>query len=75
MTCPHPEKRRYRSKAEAREVIAAMYRTGNGNPDLNAYGCVCGAIHIGHSGRRLTQRIRVAVSAGTRNSRRARRKR
>lgn len=60
-TCPHPEKRRYASKAEAREVIAAMYRTGNGNPDLTAYGCICGAVHVGHSVKHFRKRIKRAL--------------
>lgn len=59
--CPRPDKRSYASKAEALEVIRAMYRTGNGNPDLNAYGCVCGAVHIGHNPAHLRKRIQRAL--------------
>lgn len=70
--CPHPEKRRYASKAEAREVIAHMYRTGNGNPDLGAYGCVCGAVHIGHNAAHFRKRIKAALSSGRSMVRRAR---
>jgi hypothetical protein len=64
MTCPHPEKRRYASKGDAVEVIRAMYRTGNGNPDLHPYRCQCGAWHIGHDAHHFGKRIKVALKGG-----------
>lgn len=71
--CPRPEKRRYGSKIEAKGVIAAMYRHGDGNPDLNAYLCVCGSWHVGHNPRWLHQRIRSALRGGPGSKSRRRR--
>lgn len=62
--CPHPEKRQYSTRAEAKNVIRAMYRTGNGNRDLHAYLCPCGSWHVGHSVVRFGKRIRHSLRRG-----------
>ncbi|MGH1563054.1 hypothetical protein [Mumia sp. DW29H23] len=59
--CPTPTKRRHRSKDAALAQITSLYSHGRGNPDLNAYRCVCGSWHVGHSSWLLRKRIRRAL--------------
>lgn len=80
MSCPHPEKRRYDTKAQALDVIRAMYRHGDGNPDLNAYQCPGGNHwHVGHNVKHFTERIQRSIRGGrgskTLHARNRRRKR
>jgi hypothetical protein len=62
MTCPHPDKASYASTREAWSAIEDVRRRGYVSRDLQPYVCVCGAIHLGHSGRSLGDRIRKALS-------------
>lgn len=75
MDCPHPAKQRHASKAAAVASIRSRYKAGKGNPDLTAYLCVCGAWHVGHSVKLFGKRIKRAVDAGNRTSRRTRKQR
>lgn len=69
-SCPHPEKVRHATQADAKAAIRSMYRNGRGNPDLNVYQCACGAWHVGHSVVRFSKRIKAALNAGSANRRR-----
>lgn len=73
--CPNPTKRRHISREEALDHIAKLNASGRGNPDYNAYQCVCGVWHVGHSARHFEKRIKTVVSVGTANSKRKRRPR
>lgn len=59
-TCPTPHKRSYGSKAEAEKIISAMRRQARGKfgQDLQAYGCVCGKVHVGKSAVKFAKRIK-----------------
>jgi len=43
--CPTPFKRTYRTWDEAQHAVASFRPP---DPQLTAYRCVCGAIHLGH---------------------------
>ena len=62
--CPHPWKRCYDSKAEATKVIKEIRRrtSGKRGHDLDAYGCVCGKVHIGKSRKKFEARIKRVTS-------------
>lgn len=67
-TCPTPTKIPHATKADALKTLRAMYRTGNGNPDLHAYRCACGAWHLGHDVRHFGKRIKAALRGGRRTN-------
>lgn len=75
MTCPHPEKHRHVSKAAALKHLEVMDRTKEVDLGLKPYPCG-DHWHLGHRGHPpLNVAIRLALRAGSKNSRRRRRKR
>lgn len=56
--CPRPDKK-VLNQQQAHE--AAKEHRARNHRDIEAYRCMCGAWHIGKSGRRLNQRMRYAL--------------
>lgn len=75
--CPHPEKRRHTSRANAEKERDALERDTGIHLNLVAYRCVCGKWHIGRRSKspKLERQLKRALRAGRASSTRTRRPR
>jgi hypothetical protein len=76
MTCPHPEKRKHKSRAAAEKHLESMIKAGKWEPGLAAYPCES-HWHVGNRGKgstetQLKRALRLGKSRGWRQGRRKR---